>query len=401
MRKDVDNILTENDIGSMRLYVDKPPDLNLYYLTRFLPLGPAVYLKKVNQDPLMIVIPSEVQRAQNESLVRNVHSFFDYEYISIVKSASDQRIGLIKFVAAVAKKELDIKEFIYVPPNLPVIVADILRHEGLKVTPQFDVLEKARETKEPDETETIQTVQKTAEKAMIKAIETIKNSETGPNKTLQHLEDGKKKTLTVGKIRSVINQVFGEENVVAEEGETQIAAGLKSADSDYAGEPQDTLKANQPIVLDFFPKSAKRLYHTDTARTILKGKASKQIKDMFETVVQTKDAMIDAMKARASTADIENLCFNLLEKAGYETMRNGKQITKGLLHAVGHGVGLDSNERPAISSFNKYQLKEHNVVTAELGLYDPNIGGVRIEDILEITKTGYRNMTSAETFLEI
>ena len=35
MRKDVDNILTENDIGSMLLYVDKPPDLNLYYLTRF------------------------------------------------------------------------------------------------------------------------------------------------------------------------------------------------------------------------------------------------------------------------------------------------------------------------------------------------------------------------------
>jgi Xaa-Pro aminopeptidase len=164
MRKDVDNILTENDIGSMLLYVDKPPDLNLYYLTRFLPLGPAVYLKKVNQDPLMIVIPSEVQRAQNESLVRNVHSFFDYEYIDLVKSASDQRIGLIKFVAAVAKKELGIKEFIYVPPNLPVIVADILRHEDLKVTPQFDVLEKARETKEPDETETIQTVQKTAKK---------------------------------------------------------------------------------------------------------------------------------------------------------------------------------------------------------------------------------------------
>jgi Xaa-Pro aminopeptidase len=91
----------------------------------------------------------------------------------------------------------------------------------------------------------------------------------------------------------------------------------------------------------------------------------------------------------------------LLEKTGYETMRDGKQITKGLLHAVGHGVGLDSNERPAIGDFNKYQLKEHNAVTAELGLYDPDVGGVRIEDILEITRTGCRNMTSMETLLEI
>jgi Xaa-Pro aminopeptidase len=401
MRKDVDKILTENDIGSMLLYVDKPPDLNLYYLSRFVPLGPAVYLKNVNQDPLMIVIPSEVQRAQKESLVKNVHSFFDYECISLVKSASDQRLGLIKFVAAVAKTELDAKKFIYVPPNLPVIVADILRHEGLKATPQLDVLEKARETKEPDETETIQTVQRTAEKAMTEAIETIKNSETGSNKTLQYSEDGKKKTLTVGKIRSVISQVFNEESVVAEEGETQIASGLRSADSDYDGETQDVLKAGEPIVLDLFPKSARKLYHTDTARTIVKDKAPKQIKHMFETVVQTKDAMVDALKAGVSTVDIENLCFDLLEKAGYETMRDGKQITKGLLHAVGHGVGLDSNERPAISGFNKYHLKEHNIVTSELGLYDPDVGGVRIEDILEITKTDCRNMTSMKTLLEI
>ena len=46
-------------------------------------------------------------------------------------------------------------------------------------------------------------------------------------------------------------------------------------------------------------------------------------------------------------------------------------------------------------------LKEHNIVTVEPGLYDPKIGGVRLEDIIEVTKSGYSNLTKLETRLEI
>jgi Xaa-Pro aminopeptidase len=46
-------------------------------------------------------------------------------------------------------------------------------------------------------------------------------------------------------------------------------------------------------------------------------------------------------------------------------------------------------------------LEEHNVVTAELGLYDPDVGGVRLEDILEITRSGCRNLTELEVCLEV
>ena len=46
-------------------------------------------------------------------------------------------------------------------------------------------------------------------------------------------------------------------------------------------------------------------------------------------------------------------------------------------------------------------LKEHNIVTVEPGLYDPQIGGVRLEDIIEVTKFGYSTLTTMETQLEL
>jgi len=62
---------------------------------------------------------------------------------------------------------------------------------------------------------------------------------------------------------------------------------------------------------------------------------------------------------------------------------------------------LAIHEAPRMSEFYKYPLEEHNVVSVEPGLYDPEIGGVRIEDVVEVTKKGCNNMTRMDIFLEI
>ena len=56
----------------------------------------------------------------------------------------------------------------------------------------------------------------------------------------------------------------------------------------------------------------------------------------------------------------------VLEKAGHETTRGGKQITRGLTHSLGHGVGLDIHEGPRMSELYKFPLEEHNIVTVSL-----------------------------------
>ncbi|MBS7633569.1 aminopeptidase P family protein, partial [Candidatus Bathyarchaeota archaeon] len=348
MRKDVDRILSEKNINSMLFYSESYKNVNMYYLSGFLAPDPFIFLKKLGEEPLLVVNQMELARAKKESRVKNVRSYFDYDYIRIVKSASNPKTGSLKFVAAVAKKELGVDEPIYVPPSLPVVLADALRDEGLKIEPLFDIVEKARETKEPDEIANIKWVQKAVEKATSKAIELIKNSEVEANKTLTYRENGKKKLLTSGKVRSVFDHTFADTGCVAEE-ETIIACGPSGADPHYAGRADDVLKANQPIVIDVFPKSVKNRYVSDMTRTIVKGKASKTVKKMFEAVLDTKNAAMDAIKAGVLGSDMQKLCCDLLERAGYQTIRGGKQISKGYLHSLGHGIGLEVHEGPGMN----------------------------------------------------
>ncbi|MEM4704831.1 MAG: Xaa-Pro peptidase family protein [Candidatus Bathyarchaeia archaeon] len=399
MRKDVDKILAEKGVDSMLMYSDSVKNANMFYMTGFLAPDPFIFLKKVDEDPLIVVSQMEKPRAEKESRVKDVRSIFEYDYVKVIKSCSDPKMGGMKFVASVAKKELGGKA-IYVPPHLSVVLADVLREEGLKIKPMFDVIEKARATKEPEEIEAIKTVQRVVEKATTEAISLIANSEIGSNNKLVYREDGKKAFLTVRKVRSVFDHTFVENGCIAEE-ETIVACGPRSADPHYSGEAHDVLKANQPIVLDVFPRSVKKRYVADMTRTVVKGKASKKVKQMFETVFETKAAVMDVLKAGVLGSEMQEMCYKLLEKAGYQTARGGKQITKGYMHGLGHGIGLEVHEEPRMSEFYDQPLQEHNIVSVEPGLYDPAVGGVRIEDIVEVSKTGCKNLTRMEVALEI
>ena len=125
------------------------------------------------------------------------------------------------------------------------------------------------------------------------------------------------------------------------------------------------------------------------------------VKKMFEAVLEAKNASVDALHAGALGSDLNDVCCDVLEKAGYETVRGGKRIARGFIHSLGHGVGLEIHEGPTLSELYKFPLKEHNVVTVEPGLYDPEIGGVRIEDIVEVTKRGCNNLTKMGIRLEV
>ena len=396
MRGDIDNILAENGAEALLLYSDSQKDANMFYLTKFLAPDPFIFLKKTDEEPIIVVSQMEYPRAQKQSIVKDVRSYLDYNYITAVKSAKEPQLGAIQFIANIAEKELGKGTRICVPPNFSVLVADVLRAEGLILEPMFGVVEKARETKDSQEVETIKEIQRINEQVTSEAIELIADSDVGSNKNL--LINGE--PLTVGRLKSFFGHKLLENGCNPEE-DIIVACGPKSSDPHYTGEPEDKLKADQPIILDIYPRSIQKRYWTDMTRTIVKGKASGKLRKMFDTVFEAKNASLDAIQTGAFGNHVYDICCDVLEKAGYETTRNGKKVARGMTHGLGHGVGLQIHESPRMSELSMSPLREHVVVTVEPGLYDPQIGGVRLEDIVEVTKAGYSNLTQMETMLEV
>lgn len=400
MKKDLDSILTRKGAGALLHYSESYRDANMYYITGFLAPDPFIYLKRVDKEPLILVNTMEYSRAKKEAQVKEIKSYEEYDYTKIIKSMPDPNSGFAKFLASVSKKELGQKTVICVPPNFSVAAADALRKEGLTVKPMFDVVEKARETKEYGELEAVKETQVVVEEATRKIIDFIAEADVDSKGTLVFRENGKQQPLTVGKIKAMFGHYFIEKEIVTEQ-PLIVACGPRGADPHYDGEPSDLLKANAPIILDIPPRHLRNRYWSDMTRTVVKGKASTAIKKMFETVLEAKNAAMDAIHAGVLGSEMQLTCFGILEKAGYETVRGGKQITKGYIHGLGHGVGLEIHEGPRMSEFYPFPLEEHNVVTVEPGLYDPEIGGVRIEDIVEVTRRGCNNFTKMEICLEI
>ena len=400
MRKDLDGILAEKAADALLLYSESFKDANMYYLTRFLAPDPFILLKRIDNPSTIVVNPMEFPRAQKEAAVKDIRSYTNYNYLEIIKAAEDPKLGVMKFLAAVIKKELGQGKTISVSHNFPSLAADVLREEGLTIKPMFNVIEKARETKEPEEIKEIQMVQEVVEKVTTEAIDLIADCDVGSKNTLFHRENGKKKPLTVGEVKALMGHRFLDKWCAIEE-ELIVACGPRSADPHYNGNPSDELKANQPIILDIYPRSLRKRYWTDMTRTVVKGKASVSVKRMFDTVLEARNTCVDALQEGVLGCDMFNLCCDVLEKAGYDTIRGGKQIETGFTHSLGHGVGLEIHETPRMSEVYTFPLKEHSIVTVEPGLYDPKVGGVRIEDIVEVTKTGCNNLTEMYIQLEI
>jgi Xaa-Pro aminopeptidase len=160
------------------------------------------------------------------------------------------------------------------------------------------------------------------------------------------------------------------------------------------------LRANEPIILDIFPRSQKTGYFGDITRTVVRGRASEAVRRLYDTVWQGQKLAFKKVRAGTPTAEVHRTVQDFFDQQGYRTGRQGGRM-QGFFHGTGHGLGLEIHETPRMGSSSTGRLKEGQVVTVEPGLYYPEIGGVRIEDVAFVTASGYRNLTRFEKVLEI
>jgi Xaa-Pro aminopeptidase len=201
--------------------------------------------------------------------------------------------------------------------------------------------------------------------------------------------------VTSERIKKLINVALMEQECISQH--TIVAGGLQACDPHNEG--SGPLRAGEPIVMDIFPRHATTRYFADMSRTVLKGKASPEKKRLYDAVLAAQEEAVGSVRDGADGQKIHARVLERFEQAGYKTgLINGRM--QGFFHGTGHGVGIDIHEAPRIGKTGS-PLKTGHVVTVEPGLYYPDIGAVRIEDMVLVEPGGCRNLTNFPKVLEI
>jgi Xaa-Pro aminopeptidase len=120
-------------------------------------------------------------------------------------------------------------------------------------------------------------------------------------------------------------------------------------------------------------------YHADMTRTIAFGQPAAQLQKVHDIVRQAQQAAIDVVRAGVTGVEVDAAARSVIAEAGYGD---------NFVHGLGHGVGLEIHEQPWLGTTQENELPEGAVVTIEPGIYLPGIGGVRIEDMVEVRDDG-------------
>jgi Xaa-Pro aminopeptidase len=353
-------------------------DANLYYATRFLAPDSFVFLQTATQK-ILLMSDLEIDRAKQQSTADVVLSYAAYD-----KKLKDQGMTEPK-AADVIKAVLD--EFgltdLLVPTSFGVELADALRERGFRLRTRKEPFYPERAIKSSDEVQHVLHTMQATEEAIGHAVEVIKAADIHQG---QLYYDGQ--VLTSEFIKKLINVKLMENDCIAQH--TIVACGDDACDPHNEG--SGPFRAHQPIVMDVFPKSSKTGYYADITRTVVKGTPSDALRRVYDTVLQGQELGLQMVTAGASGKAIHGAIQDLFERAGYHTGVINERM-QGFFHGTGHGVGLEIHEPPRISRIDD-TLQPGHVVTVEPGLYYLGIGGVRIEDTVLVTSTGYENLTT-------
>ncbi len=356
---------------------------DMYYATGFLAVDSFIYLNSDTER--LLVSDMELGRARKESRIKDVLPTSKFGIMDKLRKLKDIDAAYCEMINEFLRSENI--ERIAVPYNFPVQLADCMRKGGLVVIPAKSPFREMRDVKNEHETAAIEKAQRAGERALAEATNAIKNAAIRDGKLWRGDEPLKTEDVRAMIEVSLLSGGCEAPDII-------IACGRGSADPHWQGEGE--LLADEPIVIDMVPRSKKDRYYSDMTRTVVRGTPTDELKDMYSAVKDSQAAAIAKIKAGVSGSDIHNIVCDVLEERGYETGRgkNG-EMTEGFIHSTGHGVGLEIHEGPNLSENGK-ELKAGCVVTVEPGLYYKKIGGVRLEDVVVVTKGGCKNLTMFE-----
>lgn len=357
---------------------------DLLYATRFFVPDDIIWFTKKGKS-YGVFSPLEIDRARKEA---DIDHFIPLSEVEATLKKQLDRLPTQAEILIFVLKQHGIKQ-VEVPSSFPLGLADVLRKAKITVTPCEGEFFPKRQIKRPDEIKWIAHAQKLAEAGLLRGLEVVRAAKITGNQTLRWGNAPLTSELLRGEIDAAIMKLGGLP------AQTIVACGKQSCDPHERG--HGILRAGQTIILDIFPRHQATGYFGDLTRTVVKGRASEKIRHLYATVEAGQQLGLKTMKPGVDGKVLHEKILSFFEEQGYKTeQQKGRWV--GFFHGTGHSLGLEIHEPPR---FGKTIFKAGHVMTVEPGLYYPDIGGVRLEDLVVLKAAGIRNLTSVPRKLEI
>jgi Xaa-Pro aminopeptidase len=263
------------------------------------------------------------------------------------------------------------------PRDFPLELADHLRANDVQVKANGDVFDRRRRVKTHAELDGIRRAQAACERAMDAIRARLRR---GPQVTCQEL-------------RAEANRVFSETGVTTPD----IVIVSHGAQTAIGHEPgHGPVAEGEPVVVDLYPRDPESGCYADMTRTFCVGEPPDELVRYHELAREALDLAFASVRPGVRGAELHAAVCELFHEHGFPTQLSkqpGEVLEDGFFHSLGHGVGLEVHESPALGRSGE-ELLAGDVLAVEPGLYRKGFGGCRLEDLVLVTEDGCELLTN-------
>ena len=345
---------------------------------------PMIFIEHEGKRILVGSILEQSTFEKREDIVDEYWTFNDLGMEELIKNESFPKDSTIDEIAVRALERLGVFA-VNVPGNFRLATADYLRDKGIELAIDADGWKMRRRRKTPWEIEGIERAQRACDTAMMTAARMLRDSEPTADGGLRF--EGE--ILSAELIRIAMQAELLDAGAYSEDILVQCGDAALSGHELGSG----PIMADRSVVIDVFPIDRRTGCWSDMTRTFVAGTPSDELRNLHAHVRKALDVAFDAL--RPGTANAHQAVADYFHDQGFPTASHHtgpEPLRDGFFHSLGHGVGLETHEAPALGR-RPDELIEGDVVAVEPGLYFAGIGGVRLEDTVMVTADGIQHFS--------